>query len=111
MNVKCTVRRFLLLSFSVSHLLLLVGGQSRLSVAEGRSQRRANALRRKRDLLGEETYRPLLSENTLSHSILHNYTARDESSEYCGCLNGGWCHEDGVCDCSQFQALGDRCQI
>uniref|UniRef100_A0A672IKX6 Otogelin-like n=1 Tax=Salarias fasciatus TaxID=181472 RepID=A0A672IKX6_SALFA len=31
--------------------------------------------------------------------------------EYCGCLNGGWCQEDGVCDCAQFQALGDRCQI
>ncbi|KAM4734656.1 otogelin-like protein [Anableps anableps] len=111
MNVKWTVKRFLLLSFSISHLLLLEGGQSRLSVAEGRSQRRANALRRKRDLLGEETYRPLLSERTLSRSILHNYTVRDESSEYCGCLNGGWCQEDDACDCSQFQALGDRCQI
>ncbi|XP_015239499.1 PREDICTED: otogelin-like protein isoform X3 [Cyprinodon variegatus] len=110
MNGKWTLKRFLLLSFSVSHLLF-EGGQSRLSVAEGRSQRRANALRRKRDLLGEETYRPLLSESTLSRSILHNYTTRDESSEYCGCLNGGWCQEDGVCDCSQFQALGDRCQI
>uniref|UniRef100_A0A3B3Y533 VWFD domain-containing protein n=1 Tax=Poecilia mexicana TaxID=48701 RepID=A0A3B3Y533_9TELE len=22
-----------------------------------------------------------------------------------------WCQEDSVCDCSQFQALGDRCQI
>uniref|UniRef100_A0A3Q3ASD0 Otogelin-like n=1 Tax=Kryptolebias marmoratus TaxID=37003 RepID=A0A3Q3ASD0_KRYMA len=32
-------------------------------------------------------------------------------SEYCGCLNGGWCQEGGVCDCAQFQALGDRCQI
>ncbi|XP_008410626.1 otogelin-like protein isoform X1 [Poecilia reticulata] len=111
MNVKWTVKRFLLLSFSVSHLLLLEGGQSRLAVAEGRSQRRANALRRKRDLLGEETYRPLLPESSLSRSVLHNYTARDESSEYCGCLNGGWCQEDSVCDCSQFQALGDRCQI
>uniref|UniRef100_A0A3B3D509 Otogelin-like n=1 Tax=Oryzias melastigma TaxID=30732 RepID=A0A3B3D509_ORYME len=30
---------------------------------------------------------------------------------YCGCLNGGWCQESGVCDCAQFQALGDRCQI
>ncbi|XP_029378297.1 otogelin-like protein [Echeneis naucrates] len=57
------------------------------------------------------TYRPLLSEGTLSRSILHNYTARDASSEYCGCLNGGWCQEGGVCDCAQFQALGDRCQI
>uniref|UniRef100_G3PI95 Otogelin-like n=1 Tax=Gasterosteus aculeatus aculeatus TaxID=481459 RepID=G3PI95_GASAC len=28
-----------------------------------------------------------------------------------GCLNGGWCQEGGVCDCAQFQALGDRCQI
>ncbi|XP_076741886.1 otogelin-like protein isoform X2 [Maylandia zebra] len=111
MNLKWTVKRFLLMSFSVSHLLLLEGVQSRLSVAEGRPQRRANALRRKRDLLGEETYRPLLSEGTLSRSILHNYTARDSSSEYCGCLNGGWCQEGGVCDCAQFQALGDRCQI
>uniref|UniRef100_A0A3P8TBV5 Otogelin like n=1 Tax=Amphiprion percula TaxID=161767 RepID=A0A3P8TBV5_AMPPE len=25
--------------------------------------------------------------------------------------NGGWCQEGGVCDCAQFQALGDRCQI
>ncbi|KAG7216085.1 hypothetical protein INR49_007837, partial [Caranx melampygus] len=122
MNFKWTVKRFLLMSFSVSHLLLLEGAQSRLSVAEGRLQRRANALRRKRDLLGEEvgtlhlrepdeTYRPLLSEGSLSRSILHNYTARDSSSEYCGCLNGGWCQEGGVCDCAQFQALGDRCQI
>ncbi|XP_060891259.1 otogelin-like protein [Labrus mixtus] len=111
MNLKWTVERFLLVSFSVSHLLLLEGAQSRLFGAEGRLQRRANALRRKRDLLGEETYRPLLSENTLSRSILHNYTARDSSSEYCGCLNGGWCQESGVCDCAQFQALGDRCQI
>uniref|UniRef100_A0AAQ4RHR6 Otogelin-like n=1 Tax=Gasterosteus aculeatus aculeatus TaxID=481459 RepID=A0AAQ4RHR6_GASAC len=31
--------------------------------------------------------------------------------EYCGCLNGGWCQEGGVCDCVQFQALGERCQI
>ncbi|KAF5892797.1 otogelin-like protein, partial [Clarias magur] len=30
---------------------------------------------------------------------------------YCGCLNGGWCQDGGQCDCSQFQALGDRCQI
>ncbi|XP_032379315.1 otogelin-like protein isoform X2 [Etheostoma spectabile] len=111
MNLKWTVKRFLLMSFSISHLLLHEGAQSRLSVAEGRLQRRANALRRKRDLLGEETYRPLLSEGTLSRSILHNYTARDASSEYCGCLNGGWCQEGGVCDCAQFQALGDRCQI
>ncbi|RVE71881.1 hypothetical protein OJAV_G00056360 [Oryzias javanicus] len=111
MNVKWTVERFLLMSFSVSHLLLLEGAQSHLSLAVGKSQRRANALRRKRDLLGEETYRPLVSENTLSRSILHNYTARDASSEYCGCLNGGWCQESGVCDCAQFQALGDRCQI
>ncbi|XP_035498921.2 otogelin-like protein isoform X1 [Scophthalmus maximus] len=111
MNFRWTVKRFLLMSFSVSHLLFLEGAQSRLSVAEGRLQRRANALRRKRDLLGEETYRPLLSEGTLSRSILHNYTARDASSEYCGCLNGGWCQEGGVCDCAQFQALGDRCQI
>ncbi|KAI9529885.1 hypothetical protein NQZ68_008124 [Dissostichus eleginoides] len=55
--------------------------------------------------------RPLLSEGGLPRSILHNYTARDSSSEYCGCLNGGWCQESGVCDCAQFQALGDRCQI
>uniref|UniRef100_A0A672PWX8 Otogelin like n=1 Tax=Sinocyclocheilus grahami TaxID=75366 RepID=A0A672PWX8_SINGR len=31
--------------------------------------------------------------------------------EYCGCLNGGWCQEEGRCDCAQFQGLGDRCQI
>ncbi|KAM3870575.1 otogelin-like protein [Diretmus argenteus] len=111
MNVKWNVKRFLLMSFSVSHLLLLEGAHSQLSEAEGRLQRRANALRRKRDLLGEETYRPLLSEGALSRSVLHNYTARDASSEYCGCLNGGWCQEGGVCDCAQFQALGDRCQI
>ncbi|XP_023811633.1 otogelin-like protein isoform X1 [Oryzias latipes] len=111
MNVKWTVERFLLMSFSVSHLLLLEGAQSHLSLAVGKSLRRANALRRKRDLLGEETYRPLVSEDTLSRSILHNFTARDTSSEYCGCLNGGWCQESGVCDCAQFQALGDRCQI
>uniref|UniRef100_A0A7N8X403 Otogelin-like n=1 Tax=Mastacembelus armatus TaxID=205130 RepID=A0A7N8X403_9TELE len=24
---------------------------------------------------------------------------------------GGWCQEEGVCDCAQFQAQGDRCQI
>ncbi|XP_075894113.1 otogelin-like protein [Nelusetta ayraudi] len=111
MNSKWTVNRFLLMTFSFSHLFLLEGAQRRLSVAEERLQRRANALRRKRDLLGEETYRPLLSEDAASRNILHNYTARDASSEYCGCLNGGWCHESGVCDCAQFQALGDRCQI
>lgn len=27
-----------------------------------------------------KTYRPMLSEGTLSRSILHNYTARDSSS-------------------------------
>ncbi|KAM7396657.1 hypothetical protein PAMP_019683 [Pampus punctatissimus] len=54
MNLKWTVKRFLLISFSISHLLVLEGAQSRLSVAEGKLQRRANALRRKRDLLGEE---------------------------------------------------------
>jgi len=31
--------------------------------------------------------------------------------EYCGCLNGGWCQEEGHCDCAQFQGLGERCQI
>ncbi|XP_016105563.1 otogelin-like protein [Sinocyclocheilus grahami] len=34
-----------------------------------------------------------------------------EHAEYCGCLNGGWCQEEGRCDCAQFQGLGDRCQI
>ncbi|XP_056138191.1 otogelin-like protein [Lampris incognitus] len=111
MNVTWAVKRFLLMSFSVSQLLILKGAYSQLSEAEGRLQRRANALRRKRDLLGEETYRTLLSEAALPSRVLHNYTARDASSEYCGCLNGGWCQEGGACDCAQFQALGDRCQI
>uniref|UniRef100_A0AAV2KQQ7 VWFD domain-containing protein n=1 Tax=Knipowitschia caucasica TaxID=637954 RepID=A0AAV2KQQ7_KNICA len=110
------------MSISISQLLVLEGAQSRLSVSTGKVQRRANALRRKRDLLGEEvgtlhlrepgeTYRPLLSEGALSRSALHNFTSRDASSEYCGCLNGGWCQESGACDCAQFQAMGDRCQI
>ncbi|XP_072291333.1 otogelin-like protein isoform X2 [Eucyclogobius newberryi] len=111
MNFKWTVERFLLMSFSISHLLVLEGAQSRLSLSTGKLQRRANALRRKRDLLGEESYRPLLSEGALSRSIIHNYTSRDVSSEYCGCLNGGWCQEGGACDCAQFQAMGERCQI
>uniref|UniRef100_A0A3B3RLC4 Otogelin like n=1 Tax=Paramormyrops kingsleyae TaxID=1676925 RepID=A0A3B3RLC4_9TELE len=29
----------------------------------------------------------------------------------CSCLNGGWCKEGGLCDCAQFQASGERCQI
>ncbi|XP_036375556.1 otogelin-like protein [Megalops cyprinoides] len=73
--------------------------------------RRFNAPRQKRDLFGGETFSPLLSEPALPRSVLHNYTARDASAEYCGCLNGGWCKEGGLCDCSQFQAVGDRCQI
>ncbi|XP_042178686.1 otogelin-like protein [Oncorhynchus tshawytscha] len=96
---------------SVLQLLTAHAAQSQLTETDSRLQRRANALRRKRDLLGEETFSPLLSEATLPRSVLHNYTARDASSEYCGCLNGGWCQEGGVCDCAQFQALGDRCQI
>ncbi|KAL0968337.1 hypothetical protein UPYG_G00265580 [Umbra pygmaea] len=96
---------------SVLQLLTAQAAQSQLTETDGRLQRRANALRRKRNLLGEETFSPLLSEATLPRSVLHNYTARDASSEYCGCLNGGWCQEGGLCDCAQFQALGDRCQI
>ncbi|XP_053740656.1 otogelin-like protein isoform X3 [Synchiropus splendidus] len=109
MNLKRTLKRFLLMTFSVTQLLLTEGAQSHHSVS--RLQRRANALRRKRDLLREESYRPLISEASLSRSVVHNYTARDSSSEHCGCLNGGWCQDGGVCDCSQFQAQGDRCQI
>ncbi|XP_028306522.1 otogelin-like protein isoform X2 [Gouania willdenowi] len=111
MNLKWILKRFILTSFSLSHLLFFEGAQSLLSLAEGRAQRRANALRRKRDLLGEQTYRPVLSEAALPRRTLHNYTTRDDSSEYCSCLNGGWCQEDGTCDCAQFQALGERCQI
>ncbi|KAJ8402412.1 hypothetical protein AAFF_G00369010 [Aldrovandia affinis] len=54
---------------------------------------------------------PLLSEPALPRSVLHNYTARDASAEYCSCLNGGWCTEGGLCDCTQLQGLGERCQI
>ncbi|KAJ8245393.1 hypothetical protein GJAV_G00270270 [Gymnothorax javanicus] len=57
------------------------------------------------------TFSPLPSESALPRSVYHNYTARDVSAEACECLNGGWCREGGECDCSQFQALGDRCQI
>ncbi|XP_055789705.1 otogelin-like protein isoform X2 [Salvelinus fontinalis] len=111
MNRPWRVKLFLLSWYSVLQLLTAQEAQSQLTETDGRLQRRANALRRKRDLLGEETFSPLLSEATLPRSVLHNYTARDASSEYCGCLNGGWCQEGGVCDCAQFQALGDRCQI
>ncbi|KAJ8003132.1 hypothetical protein DPEC_G00166200 [Dallia pectoralis] len=100
-----------LLSWCSVQLLTAQAAKSQLTGTDGRLQRRANALRRKRDLLGEETFSPLLSEATLPRSVQHNFTARDASSEYCGCLNGGWCQEGGVCDCAQFQALGDRCQI
>ncbi|KAK3549020.1 hypothetical protein QTP70_025092 [Hemibagrus guttatus] len=55
--------------------------------------RRVNALRQKRDLFREE--------------CIYVYVF----VEYCGCLNGGWCQDGGQCDCAQFQALGDRCQI
>ncbi|KAL4660219.1 otogelin-like protein [Arapaima gigas] len=72
--------------------------------------RKFNALRQKRDLLGE-TFGPVLSEPVLPRSVLHNYTARDVSAESCSCLNGGWCKEGGLCDCAQFQAMGERCQI
>nr|XP_029524896.1 otogelin-like protein [Oncorhynchus nerka] len=111
MNGPRRVKLFLLSWYSVLQLLTAQEAQSQLTETDGRLQRRANALRRKRDLLGEETFSPLLSEAALPRSVLHNYTARDASSEYCGCLNGGWCQEGGVCDCAQFQALGDRCQI
>ncbi|XP_036790119.1 otogelin-like protein [Oncorhynchus mykiss] len=111
MNGPRRVKLFLLSWYSVLQLLTAQEAQSQLTETDGRLQRRANALRRKRDLLGEETFSPLLSEAALPRSVLHNYTARDASSEYCDCLNGGWCQEGGVCDCAQFQALGDRCQI
>ncbi|XP_024912107.1 otogelin-like protein [Cynoglossus semilaevis] len=111
MTLTWRVKLFLFMSLSVFHCLLIEGARSRLSLTERRLQRGVNALRRKRDLLGEETYGPLLSEGTLSRTILHNYTSRDSSSEHCDCLNGGWCQEGGLCDCTQFQALGDRCQI
>ncbi|KAK6318176.1 hypothetical protein J4Q44_G00114670 [Coregonus suidteri] len=111
MNGPRRVKLVLLSWYSVLQLLTAQEAQSQLTETDGRLQRRANALRRKRDLLGEETFSPLLSEATLPRSVLHNYTARDASSEYCGCLNGGWCQEGGRCDCAQFQALGDRCQI
>ncbi|XP_029615421.1 otogelin-like protein [Salmo trutta] len=96
MNGQRRVKLFLLSWYSVLQLLTAQEAQSQLTETDGRLQRRDNALRRKRDLLGEETFSPLLSETTLPRSVLHNYTARDASSEYCGCLNGGWCQEGGV---------------
>ncbi|XP_077424251.1 otogelin-like protein isoform X1 [Vanacampus margaritifer] len=125
MSLKRSLRRIAVMLLSLSHLLLFLlvaGAQNRPSGSEARQQRRANALRRKRDILWDEvgtlhrrepeqTYRPQHSDETLSRTVLHNFTARDSSSEYCSCLNGGWCQDDGVCDCTQFQALGDRCQI
>ncbi|XP_066579842.1 otogelin-like protein [Amia ocellicauda] len=62
--------------------------------------------------INSRTFRPLLSEGSLPRSISHNQSlARDAPTGSCGCLNGGWCMDGGLCDCSQFQALGDRCQI
>ncbi|KAJ8373644.1 hypothetical protein SKAU_G00042240 [Synaphobranchus kaupii] len=74
-------------------------------------RRRFNALRQKPEIFGRENFSPLLSDSTLPRSVYHNYTARAASAESCGCLNGGWCGEGGECDCTQFQGLGERCQI
>ncbi|CAB1323133.1 unnamed protein product [Coregonus sp. 'balchen'] len=80
MNGPRRVKLVLLSWYSVLQLLTAQEAQSQLTETDGRLQRRANALRRKRDLLGEETFSPLLSEATLPRSVLHNYTARDASS-------------------------------
>ncbi|XP_057692652.1 otogelin-like protein isoform X4 [Corythoichthys intestinalis] len=124
MSFKQRVRQIAVMLFYLSQLLILLFGgvQNRPSISEAKIPRRANALRTKRDILWDEVgtrhrrnpkqaFRSVLSDGTLPRSILHNYTARDSSSENCGCLNGGWCQDDGVCDCTQLQALGDRCQI
>ncbi|XP_077453342.1 otogelin-like protein isoform X3 [Stigmatopora argus] len=124
MSFKRTVRHIAAMLFYFSHLLILLfeGVQNRPSNSEAKIPRRSNALRTKRDLLWDEfgtqhrrepgqAYRPVLPDETQPRRILHNYTARDSSSENCDCLNGGWCQDDGVCDCTQLQALGDRCQI
>nr|XP_015208412.1 PREDICTED: otogelin-like protein [Lepisosteus oculatus] len=94
-------------------LLLFQGFNCQSTDPQSRTQRkRFNALRQKRDLFGEGTIRPLLSEPAQQRSIIHNRSlARDAPSESCSCLNGGWCMSGGLCECSQFQALGDRCQI
>ncbi|XP_059362862.1 otogelin-like protein [Carassius carassius] len=92
-------------------ILLLPGFICQESNPENKLPRRVNALRQKRDLFREETLSTVLSDSALQRRVLHNYTARDASTEYCGCLNGGWCQEEGRCDCAQFQGLGDRCQI
>ncbi|XP_035381341.1 otogelin-like protein [Electrophorus electricus] len=92
-------------------LFVLQGLFCQVSKPENSLHRRVNALRQKRDLFREETFSAVLSDSALPRRILHNYTVRDASTEYCGCLNGGWCQDEGHCDCVQFQAVGDRCQI
>ncbi|XP_041966488.1 otogelin-like protein isoform X2 [Alosa sapidissima] len=99
------------LTLFILQLALLQGLHCQLLKPQARPDSRVNALRQKRDLFREETFSAVLSESALPRTVLHNYTARDASSEYCGCLNGGWCQESGRCDCAQFQAVGDRCQI
>ncbi|XP_028823261.1 otogelin-like protein isoform X3 [Denticeps clupeoides] len=103
--------RFSASALLIVQLLVLQGLNCQLIKASSHSDSRVNALRQKRDLFREETLSAARSESPLPRSVLHNYTSRDASSESCGCLNGGWCQDGGRCDCSQFQAVGERCQI
>ncbi|XP_051579938.1 otogelin-like protein [Myxocyprinus asiaticus] len=111
MNDQRDIKLFLLCTLFIFKLFVLQGFICQESKSEHKLPRRVNALRQKRDLFREETLSAVLSDSALPRRVLHNYTARDASTEYCGCLNGGWCQEEGRCDCAQFQGLGDRCQI
>ncbi|XP_046719768.1 otogelin-like protein isoform X1 [Silurus meridionalis] len=111
MNEQRKVKLFSLWTLVFLRLVVSPGFFCQVSKTENNLNRRVNALRQKRDLFREEAVSAVLSDSALHRSVLHNYTSRDASSEYCGCLNGGWCQDGGQCDCAQFQALGDRCQI
>nr|XP_055029604.1 otogelin-like protein isoform X1 [Misgurnus anguillicaudatus] len=111
MNEQRDFKLFSLCTLFIFKLFVLQGFICQESRTENKLPRRVNALRQKRDLFREESLSAVLSDSAVPRRVLYNYTARDASTEYCGCLNGGWCQEGGHCDCAQFQGLGDRCQI
>ncbi|XP_072566142.1 otogelin-like protein [Paramormyrops kingsleyae] len=111
MNIKWNLKLLFPWIVVIFHLLVFHGFNCQSPKPQSKfPRRRFNSLRQKRDLLGE-TISPVLPDSALPRSILHNFTARHASTESCSCLNGGWCKEGGLCDCAQFQASGERCQI
>eukprot|EP00062_Callorhinchus_milii_P019147 gi/632973492/ref/XP_007903181.1/ PREDICTED: otogelin-like protein [Callorhinchus milii] len=80
---------------------------------------RLNAFRQKRDLPAEENYRTNFAAHRARRSAAYNtnlpypeVSIKCDLPDACpqDCLNGGFCGEDGTCDCSEVQGNGTRCQ-